>query len=389
METSEINAILNPIQVKYIYYPFVRTLGYIVTLLLLSALIPDIRGSSLEMLFYDINMRLKRLRAFAFKNKNTQNPDISVILLDDESIEYDNKFDKNFSREYLAEILNLVAAKNPRLICLDFLLDSHSTLEDGDKELISSFKNATTKGIDIVLASRLVTTSHKGTVEVKPIKKYREIYPEKIHFGYANIKLSSKSNVLRCIQPEVHIDDKPVYSLASKINYILKNKKNTKSSKEVKLINFSTPEKYVYKSYSAKDLYSDNIDINNQIVLIGSSNSYSTDNFHTPMTSGYFFLKSGIPPSGTEIHAYILHSLKTNTLIPYFNNSLFYLLGIVIVFSASIMLTDKNDLRYLIITQLSAFITLNILFWLAKTSFPIVRPTSIALITIIVCMLIK
>lgn len=367
----------------YIFDPFFKSLGYIFWIVLIAAFIPDIRGNNLEMIFYDLKMKLRYL----FFKSEVCTPNISIVMLDDESIEYDENFDKAFSRGYLAKILRQVADKRPKVICLDFILNNHSSIKEGDKELEEAIEYTVNKGIDIVLASQLISTTHRELVEVKPIAKFSNINKAKIHFGYANLDIFSKNNVIRYIELQKKHKKFIIFnSFAYEAFSILKNEKNQEVVEGKKLIDFSLPKEYVYESFSAKQFEKpEEIELKD-VVIIGASHIYAKDKFHTPITAGGFFFKTGAITSGAETHAYILHSLQENNLIPYFIESTVYLLWIVAIFALIALITffvAKPALLMVMSIALIVSIALNFLFWILKPNFLVIQPIAVAIITVI------
>lgn len=321
-------------------------------------LLPSYRFYDLEGNIYDSEMKAKHL--LGNWSLPAVRPDLAVIGIDDQARRADTTGRLSrlppLSRRYLAELIDAITPLQPRVIVLDIFLDFPSEPLTDDAALERSILGAQRKGISFVLACRLANTGGRR-IPVLPLPRY--LTGESALVGHAEVVASSVDGVIRRAVVATPIleekdlarilqrgmedqmrffdldevkDNKGIYyfwSLAGATLAALQEESQLKQLRRMLnsapfLIDFSAHPDHAYASYSSAQVMSARFDgtpLKGRIVLIGVNYTESPDRHPTPLSVRSLSVGQlwslgpvyGEPFSGTEIQAYIIHSLLSRT----------------------------------------------------------------------------
>ncbi|MEY3301834.1 MAG: hypothetical protein RLZZ139_206 [Cyanobacteriota bacterium] len=304
-------------------------------------------------------------------------PPVLLVKIDEASIQHLDGRKKNIlDRRYLAKVLDKVQQLQPKVIGIDYLLDSSmQEYPDEDRQLRETVENAVRKQIWIVfatvqgtnawvvtdemaLSSSVVNpnTTLRGYVNVPPW--YMEVLPNQVScsdrcpFAYLIALASAVSLSNDPSQPKPNLDSRR--DLRSQLiealeanpqrsdltNYLHRLRLPAIYNFSQKfdqlwlqpILDFSIPPDRAFQAITAKDLLSDNFDISSlsthPIVIIAPGgyrqagvDREGQDNFSVPMAIAYWRNKypaiATVPHAfvGAEAHAYTVHHFRSRHLV--------------------------------------------------------------------------
>ncbi|MBD2319769.1 CHASE2 domain-containing protein [Phormidium tenue] len=304
-------------------------------------------------------------------------PPVLLVQIDEASIQHLDGRKKNIlDRRYLAKVLDKVQQLQPKVIGIDYLLDSSmQEYPDEDRQLRETVENTVRKQIWIVFATVQGTnawvvtdemalspsvvnpnTTLRGYVNVPPW--YMEVLPNQVScsdrcpFAYLIALASAVSLSNDPSQPKPNLDSRR--DLRSQLiealeanpqrsdltNYLHRLRLPAIYNFSQKfdqlwlqpILDFSIPPDRAFQAITAKDLLSDNFDISSlsthPIVIIAPGgyrqagvDREGQDNFSVPMAIAYWRNKypaiATVPHAfvGAEAHAYTVHHFRSRHLV--------------------------------------------------------------------------
>ena len=305
------------------------------------------------------------------------NPPVLLVQIDEASIQNLDGRKKNIlDRRYLAKVLDKVQQLQPKVIGIDYLMDSSmQESPDEDRQLREAVEKAVRKQIWIVFATVqganawVVTDEMELTSTVVNPKAtlrgyinvplwYLEILPDQVRcsdrcpFAYllslaSAVALNTNANLPRpSLDNQDNLRTQLIQALDSKYPYqdlaaylhrlrlpaIYNFSQKFDQLWLQPILDFSIPPDRAFKSITAKELLSDNFDVNSlspyPIVIIAPGgyrqagvDREGQDNFSVPMAIGYWRNKypaiATVPHIfvGAEAHAYAVHHLRSRHLV--------------------------------------------------------------------------
>lgn len=318
------------------------------TLVVALLLLPSYQLYDLESNVYDVQVKAKHLLADWSLPDNP--PQIALVLVDDEARRLEPRRRliqiSPISRDYLTDLVLRLSEMQPKVIALDFALDLPSEKATEDDSLVKALNSAIKKGIQVVIATRLVQTG-RLQVPLLPIPRYLAEVP--VLTGHSHMLVSPIDHVIRQAEVAVQVVDSKelarldrrglsdqlqyyepcdegfcYWSFPSAVTLAAYPEGSKERLHKLRLqgpfwINFSQPHERVFESYSSNQVLSGklNRELSDKIVLVGADYSDSYDRHQTPLSItsfpiGRFWAANPVLEqhlSGIKVQAYALHSL--------------------------------------------------------------------------------
>lgn len=372
-----------------------------VPLVLKTTIIDKLSDVSLEDLFFykrmsDYNNNNKINKSGSEKSSNNQ---ISIILVDEESIRQDARLSKSipYTRSYIADLINKLSSnkKNlPSTIAVDFYFPDHSNPVE-DQKLSKALISARKKGINIVLGTIFVKNNYlKGEKGIKPIKEFlTDEYDGTIFTGYADYLDSRiKSKIVDTATIGRLKGDKPNYTncgdytkydisfplaivlskTQKKYRYLINQKNETQYKKLIlsdinqtfnkhdfcnyylnkkKRVNFIA-DKNFYSINSAYEILNNNkLNLKNKIVIIGAGYETAPDRFNAPIAYKEALESNVSLFSGPEIVAYTVYNIQHENFLKELSNfSLYTIFYYIFYLLLCILFVFKIKSNFIFIT---------------------------------------
>ncbi len=223
------------------------------------------------LIYFNAFSHIRLILTDQLQGKGVALDNIVIIKIDDSSIQQIGRWPWN--RDVFADLIKKVKDAKAIGVDVSFLEPSNS-----DKELEKILENMN----NVILAAEI----NEGVI-------YKPIFKSKI--GYVNIETDS-DGVSRSIK--INEKENPPFAFAV---YETAWNLTGKAENDKHFIYFNTPPN-TFKSYSAIEVLTGNIELNGKIVLIGATAPDLHDAYFVPTSKGKAM-------SGVEIHANIIQNL--------------------------------------------------------------------------------
>lgn len=344
---------------------------------LIATILPDIGGFSLENLLYDFRMTYKMY------NSQTVNQDkkIHVILIDDNAMSNDKRLKDSgpISKSYLADLINKVIDQKPKVIGIDFFLNSISSNPTDDVELQKAIDRAIKNKIPIVYVAAIIESAYKGTEVLNPQKIFYKENNDLTTLGHPYFVFNKVDNTVRSLEL-IKGNDVIIPAFGLRMAELFTGEQYDLMGSY--LIDFSTPLKEVYNLYSSYDILSkpnsNDIDLKNKVVIIGAGYEKAPDKYFTPITGRF---GRDILLSGPEIHAYVVYNIINNKKLSAPTHTTLIIVITLLLFLTIFIIFQKFKIKEMYFILLSiVLISVYSLYYFDKVTVTLVRPVGLWII---------
>lgn len=345
---------------------------------LVATILPDIGGFSLENVLYDFRMTYKMYNSkIVYPTKN-----ISVVLIDDIAISNDRRLKDSgpISRTYLADLINKIVKQKPKVIGIDFFLNTISLKPEDDLALKKAIDNAIRNKVRIVFVSSMFATAYNGTVILNPIKTFYDVNNQLTSVGHPYLNYNKMDFTVRSL--DIIKGDQTIQpAFALRIAEEFSDKQYDLEGNY--LIDFSTPLKEVYNLSSSYNILNNSdknssIQLKDKVILIGAGYESASDRYYTPITGRF---GKSIKLSGPEIHACVVDNIIKDSNFHIKPNTSLTIIITLVLFLVTFIVFQKLKLKEIYFIMLSILlITLYSLYYFDKVNVTLVRPIGLWII---------
>ncbi len=171
--------------------------------LILLILLPNSYIFEFESSVYDVHMKMRYLANASNVGDKSFSDDVVVILVDDEALRTDEERllvgAPPVSRRYLGRLIKDMVAARPKAIVLDFFLDRPGEQVSDDQNLMDALSKVQAAGIEVVLTTRFSKGNERWNPLVPAPLFLKPLDQASLFLGHANVEKSTIDSVVRRI----------------------------------------------------------------------------------------------------------------------------------------------------------------------------------------------